>query len=63
VIFFDFYDYSDARLFFIKWKRIREKKEKNNPFSNNLPDQNEDVNYNPKNPVNPDSRQDAINIV
>jgi hypothetical protein len=43
--------------------RIGEKKEKNNPFSNNLPDQNEDVNYNPKNPVNPDSRQDAINIV
>jgi hypothetical protein len=43
--------------------RIGEKKEKNNQFSNNLPDQNEDVNYNPKNPVNPDSRQDDINIV
>jgi len=24
---------------------------------------NEDVLFNPKNPVNPDSRQDAINIV
>jgi hypothetical protein len=33
---------------------------KSNPFSNNLPDQNEDVNCNPKNPY---SRQDAINIV
>jgi hypothetical protein len=36
---------------------------KSNHFSNNLPDQNEYVFYNPKNPVNPDSRQDAINIV
>jgi hypothetical protein len=36
--------------------RIGEKKEKNNQFSNNLPDQNEDANYNPKNPVNPDSK-------
>jgi hypothetical protein len=35
---------------------IGEKKEKNNQFSNNLPDQNEYVNYNPKNPVNPDSK-------
>jgi hypothetical protein len=33
---------------------------KSNQFSNNLPDQNEDVLFNPK---NPDSRQDAINIV
>jgi hypothetical protein len=67
--FFDFYDYSDTRLEFIKWKPIWEKtmryasakrRVKSNLFSNNLPDQNEDVNYNPK---NPDSRQYAINIV
>ena len=43
--------------------RIGEKKEKNNQFSNNLPDQNEDVLFNPRNPMNPDSRQDAINLV
>jgi hypothetical protein len=36
--------------------RIGEKKEKNNPFSNNLPDQNEDVLFNPINSVNPDSK-------
>ncbi len=40
--------------------RIGEKKKKNNQFSNNLPNQNENVLYNP---LNPDSRQNAINIV
>jgi hypothetical protein len=29
---------------------------KSNLFSNNLPDQNDDVLFNPKNPVNPDSK-------
>jgi hypothetical protein len=29
---------------------------KSNHFSNNLPDQTEDVLYNPINPINPDSR-------
>jgi hypothetical protein len=39
------------------------KRIKSNHFSNNLPNQNEYVLYNPINPVNPDPRQDAINIV
>jgi hypothetical protein len=33
-----------------------EKKEKSYLFSNNLSKQNEDVNYNPQNPENPDSK-------
>ena len=35
------------------------------PFAptNNHPIQNEDIIFKPQNPVNPDSKQDAINIV
>ena len=32
---------------------------KSNHFSNNLPDQNEDVLFNPRNPVNPDSKHNC----
>jgi hypothetical protein len=33
---------------------------KSNHFSNNLPDQNEDVLCNPINPVNPDSKRERV---
>jgi hypothetical protein len=43
--------------------RIGEKKDKEKSSINYLYTQNKDVLCDPKNPVNPDSRQDAINIV
>jgi hypothetical protein len=43
--------------------RIGEEKVKESSSINYLYTQNKDVLCDPKNPVNPDSRQDAINIV